>query len=64
MQWYNEPPAWSAQGNAVTPSVAPKQISGARRTMVASHNGHFYYRPERRSAQQFSASIYSYDQPG
>ena len=45
MQWYNEPPAWSAQGDAVTLSVAPK-TDFWRKTHDGGvrDNGHFYYR--------------------
>lgn len=55
MQWYNEPPAWSAQGNAVTLSVAPK-TDFWRKTHDGGvrDNGHFYYRPV---SGDFSAQV-------
>ena len=55
MQWYNEPPAWSAQGNAVTLSAAPK-TDFWRKTHDGGvrDNGHFYYRPV---SGDFSAQV-------
>ena len=48
MQWYNEPPAWSAQGNTATITAAP-QTDFWRKTHDGGirDNGHFYYRPVR-----------------
>ncbi|MEW6580523.1 MAG: DUF1349 domain-containing protein [Chloroflexota bacterium] len=69
MQWYNEPPAWSAQGNAVTINVAPK-TDFWRKTHDGGvrDNGHFYYRPVSGdfSAQvKFSAAYHAlYDHAG
>jgi len=46
MQWYNEPPAWSAQGNVITIHAAPR-TDFWRKTHDGGvrDNGHFYYRP-------------------
>ncbi|MCZ7539997.1 MAG: DUF1349 domain-containing protein [Anaerolineae bacterium] len=69
MQWYNEPPAWSAQGNAITIHAAP-QTDFWRKTHDGGirDNGHFYYRPVRGDfvAQVRFSGDYSalYDQAG
>ena len=42
MDWYNEPPRWTAQGDSVT-MLSASQTDFWRLAGIARDNGHFYY---------------------
>lgn len=67
MDWYNEPPKWSARDGTVTMHSAPR-TDFWRLAGIARDNGHFYYRQQAGNFQidcRFSGRYNAqYDQAG
>ena len=67
MDWYNEPPNWSAHDGPVTMHSAP-QTDFWRLAGIARDNGHFYFQRQAGNFQidcRFSGSYHAqYDQAG
>ena len=67
MDWYNEPPNWTAHDDSVTMHSAP-QTDFWRLAGIARDNGHFYFQPQAGNFQidcRFSGSYNSqYDPSG